>query len=233
MALGLLGELGVEEITRGPQPVGCERAPHRVEKRGRPGQQARLEERRGDAEVGERLLPAVVDRAHAVAGLEPDVPEERKETLEGRGQRRIRALWQQHHHVDVGAGQEFAAAVAADREQRSRARGLAGVQLPGADHECVDECRAVAHQRLDRFFRLEASREFAVALDERCAKLRGVPGRRLRDGRAGSRGRTSAELGRSPIRPRRGRPRRASVPRNRQAARAPCAPTGPTGNGPW
>ena len=62
MALGLFGELGVEEVARGPQPVGRERAAHRVEQRRRPREQARLEQRRRDAEVGERLALAVVDR---------------------------------------------------------------------------------------------------------------------------------------------------------------------------
>ncbi len=85
VALRLLAHLGVEEIARRPQAVGRERAAHRGEQRRRPGQQARLDQRRGDADVGERLALAVVDGAHAVADLEADVPQESQEALERRG----------------------------------------------------------------------------------------------------------------------------------------------------
>ena len=82
------------------------------------------------------------------------------------------ALRQQHHHVDVGAGQELAAAVAADGDA-ARARPVAppACSCQARTTSASTSARAIAHQRLDRFVRLEASREFAVALDERCAKI--------------------------------------------------------------
>ena len=80
MPLGLLLDLGLEEILRGPQTVGRQRAAHAREQRFGAGQQARLEQGGRDADVGEALALAVIDRAHAVAHFEADVPEKRQET---------------------------------------------------------------------------------------------------------------------------------------------------------
>ena len=179
MALGLLGDLGVEEIPHRPQAVGRERATHGVEERGRAREQSRLEQGRRHAEVGERFLPAVIDGSNAVAGLKPNVPEKREEPLEGRGPGCVGVLRQQHHHVNVGAGQELAAAVAADREQRRGSHGATGMQLPGADHQRVHERGTIVDQRLDRFLGLEATCELTIALDERRAKIRNGPGRAI------------------------------------------------------
>jgi hypothetical protein len=59
------------------------------------------------------------------------------------------ALRQQHHDVDVRAGVQFAAAIAADRDQRQVLGESAGMALPGRAQRDVDEPRAIAHQLLD------------------------------------------------------------------------------------
>ena len=103
------------------QTLSCaERAAHRLEQVVRPREQPRLDQRRGDAHVGGALALAVVDRAHAVADLEPDVPQEREEALDALVAVGDLALRQQDQHVDVGAGVQFAAPVAADGDQRRR-----------------------------------------------------------------------------------------------------------------
>ena len=131
VARGLLGDLRFEEIARRPHALGRERAAHRFEQLLRAHQQARFDHRRRDADVGRALALAVVDRAHAVADFEADVPHEREEALEIRLPGRRFALRQQDHDVDVGAQVQLAAAVAADRDQRDLAHVLADVQRPG------------------------------------------------------------------------------------------------------
>ena len=81
-----------------------------------PGEQARLDERRRDADVGRALALAVVDRAHRVADFEPDVPEEREEALDAGFGFDDFALRQQDQDVDVRARVQLAATVAADRD---------------------------------------------------------------------------------------------------------------------
>ena len=84
VALGLFLDLGLEKVLRGPQPVRRERAPHAGEQRLGSGEQARLEQRGRDADVGETLALTIVDGAHAVADLEADVPEKGEEALDVR-----------------------------------------------------------------------------------------------------------------------------------------------------
>ncbi len=171
VAFGLFGELGFEEIARRPEPVGRECAAHGLEEGRRARQQARLEQRRGDRKVRKRFLPALVDRAYAVSGLEADVPQEGQEALERSCPGRLFAFRQEHHDVDVRTGQELAAPVAADGDQGDCIRRTGCVQPPGARDEIVDQPRTFAYQHFHGFVRPEAAGEFLVALDEGGAEI--------------------------------------------------------------
>jgi hypothetical protein len=177
VALGLFGELRVEEIPRGPEAVWRERgASQRTALRA--GQQSRLEQRRRDTEVGERFMLAFLDRPDAVAGLEADVPEEGEKALERRRPGAL-GLRQEDHDIHVGAGQEFAAAVAANgyKAADSTAAPHAGAGRTGEDLERV---------RLDR--------EPACRWAHRPGSAARAPGRRQR-------GRRESRRGDGPIRP--------------------------------
>ena len=135
-----------------------------------PFEQARFDHRRRDADVRCAFALAVVDRAHAVADFEADVPHEGEEAFEIALPRRRFALRQQNHDVDIGAEIELAAAVTADRDQCDFAGVFADVQRPRAFQQRVDESRAIAHQALDRLVVEEALLEAIVALGQRGAK---------------------------------------------------------------
>ena len=170
MARGLLGDLRFEEIAGRPDALGCECAPHRFEQGLGSEQQPRFDHRRRDTDVRSALALAIVDRAHAVADFQADVPHEREEALEIRLPRRGLALRQQHHDVDVGAQVQLAAAVAADGDQRELAHVLAEMLRPGGLEQRVDQARAIAHQPFDRLVVVEALLEAVVAFGERGAK---------------------------------------------------------------
>ena len=89
VALGLLAHLGLEELLRPARRApGASAARMLREQRGAAGEQARLEQRRHDADIGGALLGALLDGAHAVADFEPDVPEEGDQPLDLRRCRR-------------------------------------------------------------------------------------------------------------------------------------------------
>ena len=88
--------------------------------------------------------------------LQADVPEKGEESLDVRLPIGGVALRQQHHDVDVGAGVQFAAPVAADGDERQIAGEFAGVLHPGGAQRHIDQPRAVAHQIFDGFIRDEA-----------------------------------------------------------------------------
>ena len=104
--------------------------------------------------------------------LEADVPEEGEEPLDAVVTARDTALRQQDHHVDVGAGVQLAAAVAADGDQRHVALAGAGMQAPRASQHEVDHPRAVAHQHLDGLVVGEALAQVFVAASERATECR-------------------------------------------------------------
>jgi hypothetical protein len=92
----------------------------------RAGQQTALQQRGLHGQVGGGLAQAFVGRAHRGADLQPAVPAGGDEGLEPRlqlaGSVRLGALGQQHQHVDVGMGEQLAAAVAPDGQQAAVAR---------------------------------------------------------------------------------------------------------------
>ena len=103
------------------------------EERAAPRDQPRLEKRGLDGDVLCGLVAALLDRPHAVAELEPDVPEPADELLDLCDAGRIEGMRQQAQDVDVRVRIELAAAEAPHRDERELARqaGLAP-QLPQA-----------------------------------------------------------------------------------------------------
>ena len=173
MPLGLLLDLGFEEILRRPEPIRRERAPHSRKQRFGSRQQPRFEQRRGDADVGETLALAIIDGSNAVAHLEADVPEEREEALNVRLPIGRIALRQEHHDVDVGTRVQLAAAIAADGDQPQVAGKLAGVSEPRRAQRHIHQSRAIAHQIFDRLVGDETIFEQFAALIEYLAKAIG------------------------------------------------------------
>ena len=143
MALVLLLPLGVEEAaarpegTLGEQLVELRRQPRRT------GQAPPFEHRRGNADVLGGLAPAVGEGAHAVADVQPQVPQQTHEGGDlflhpGR-------LADENQQIDVRMRVQFAAPVAADGEQRQI--GVVGEPvLPDLGQEGVDEARPFAEQ---------------------------------------------------------------------------------------
>src|SRR5258706_1255185 len=86
------------------------------EERSVAGDQPRLEQARIDRHVLRRLVDAFGDRAHAVPGLEPAVPQRADQALDARA--RLLAVGQQHQQADVRMGKEQSAAVAANGDER-------------------------------------------------------------------------------------------------------------------
>ena len=121
-----------------------ELARERAMERARAGDEAMLEQARANRDVGLHLVDALADRAHAVTGLEPDVPEETDQPLDERGARAIERTRQQDQHVDVRMREELAAAVAADGDQCGRRR-RAELAPDGGDH-AIDEPGVLAQQ---------------------------------------------------------------------------------------
>ena len=135
VALAHLQLLGAQEGARVDRCVG--RLAEAGEQLARAAQEARFEQRRLHRHVALRLLDAFVDAAHRRADFHPDVPAGVHEGLDRRAQRvgrrpgvaggrsrriELRPGRQQHQHIDVRVGEELAAPVAADGDQRGAGR---------------------------------------------------------------------------------------------------------------
>ena len=135
-------------------------------------QQTRFHQGGGHADIRYGLALAVVDSADAVPDLEADVPQEGEERFEPWLPLRMLAFGQQHEHIDVGGGVEFAAAIAADGHQGQFAGRRAGPQVPRRQQHHVYQTGAVPYQRADGFFRLEALAQIRGAFSQRCPESR-------------------------------------------------------------
>jgi hypothetical protein len=189
--LGLLAHLGLEELLYRPDALGRERGAHRAAELSAPGQQPRLEERRHNADVADAFLGALRQCAHTVADLESDVPQERHQPLDRGTALRVGLGGREQQHVDVRAGMELAAAVAAHRDQRPLRAGGRAMHPPcGAQHR-VDERGARVHQLLHRLLGEKARLELLVRLAQqrapggRVAAATGQPCRKAREQRPG------------------------------------------------
>jgi hypothetical protein len=110
----LLAELRLEEIAH-VAPLAQARL-HFLQQLGASRDEARFQEARVDGHVLHRLLDALRDGAHAVAGLQAAIPQGADEFLDRRIGRA--AIGHQDEDVDIGMREERAAAVASDRYQR-------------------------------------------------------------------------------------------------------------------
>jgi hypothetical protein len=167
VALGLFLALGLEEIQGRPEPIRRERAAHAGKEGFGTGEEARLEERGRDADVGQTLALTIVDGAHAVTDLETDVPEKGEELFDIRLPVGGIALRQQHHDVDIRTRMQLAAAVAADRHQRQIVSEATGMPDPRGAQRDIHQASAIQHQILDGFVGDEALfQEFGTTVQD-------------------------------------------------------------------
>ena len=99
------------------------------------GYETVLEQARRDRDIDRHLVDALGDRAHAVADVEPGIPEHADQAFDERGVAGVGRSGQQDQDIDVGVREELAPPVAADGHQRGvgrRARGRSRCrQAPG------------------------------------------------------------------------------------------------------
>ncbi len=138
----LLLPLRGEELSARPDPLRAHGRTHGLEEIGRAREDARLHEIGCDGNVAGRLVDTVGDGASAVADLEPDIPEERDEGRDVLAVALAPRLVEQDHEVDVGTGQQLAAAVAADGDERDRRGAWTHAAVPGPNDELVDQSGA-------------------------------------------------------------------------------------------
>ena len=102
-----------------------------------------------DRQVGAGLFGAFIDRPYALADLQPDVPEQRQEALDGVAVLLMLGAVEQDQQVDVRPRVQLATAVAADGHQGD-AGLVAPVELvPGLLQDVVDEPGARLDERAD------------------------------------------------------------------------------------
>ncbi len=168
----LLAHLGGEVIAHRPDAVGGQRCAHLRQQRTRAGQPARFQERGHHPDIRDAFLGTLADGPHAVADLQSDVPEEGEEAAHLAALAFPERLRGQHHDVDIRAGVELGAPIAAHRGER-QAFGQIGAQarLPQARQQDIDEGGAGVHQRLDRFVIAEALLQFLLSLVEQLAAV--------------------------------------------------------------
>src|SRR5690606_908756 len=82
-------------------------------------QPARFQQARLHGDVLSCKLRALARRAHAVADFQPDVPERPDQPLDAKVAVRLRFALDENQQIDVRAWKELAAAVTADRNQRT------------------------------------------------------------------------------------------------------------------
>jgi len=107
VARALLLELGAEERGTVPHAIRADASRQLREQTARAVQQARFHERRNHGDVAARLALAVVERAHAVADLETDVPKEREKSAD-RLVRLVGGALDENEQVDVRLRVELA-----------------------------------------------------------------------------------------------------------------------------
>ena len=141
---------------------GLEVAPRACDKAG-------LEHRRQHCHVARRFLVALLQRAHAVAGREPQVPQQPDQVLDRRAVGRVGRLLQQDQDVDVGVREQFAPAVAADGDQR----GAPGDSARFGDlaQQVVGGAGKPVQQRVDRAAGVELRDEGVAFLPQPVAQL--------------------------------------------------------------
>ncbi len=113
MTLGLFADLGFEELLHRPDAVGSHRLAHSSHQRFIAGDQPRLDECRHHTDIGRALLRAFLHGPNAMADFETNIPKESDETLDHPASGGGGHLRDQQQDVDVRAGVQLAATVAA------------------------------------------------------------------------------------------------------------------------
>ncbi len=119
VALVALGELGRDEFRRRSlHDVVVEALVQLIEQRPVARQEPRLQQRRADRHVGARLADALVDRARRVPDLEPEIPQRIEHRLGDALAPGGLLVGKEKQKIDVGAGRQHPASVAADGHDR-------------------------------------------------------------------------------------------------------------------
>lgn len=98
------GALGQEELLARPHVLGAGYIQHALAQGFRAGDGAAFHQVGDDRQVGAGLFGAFIDRAYALADLQPDVPEQRQEALDGVAVLLMLGAVEQDQQVDVRPG---------------------------------------------------------------------------------------------------------------------------------
>ena len=93
-----------------------------------------------------RLFGALVDRAHALADFQADVPEQGEKAFDGLAEDFVIIAAQQDQQVDVRVRVQLATAVAANGEQGDVGILAPGEAFPGFLQDLIDEPGAILDQ---------------------------------------------------------------------------------------
>jgi hypothetical protein len=205
------------------------------------GQPAPFEQAGPDGDVAGRFGEALLHGAHAVPDLQAHVPAGTDEAFQPGEPVGILGRRHQQQQVDVGVRQQLASAVAADGHQR--AVGLQAGVAPEREQHRVGDADDAAQQRPDVAAGAEGFDQCRAAGPERRTQRGDIDGTAVGAGQRVGRDRDGGVHPggrRDRVRPPpaaardgRARRRRSSAPRGRCRSPAPCAPTAPTGCGPW
>ena len=102
VARGLLVYLRAKELRAVPHSISADPYGQLREQPAGTVQEPRLHQRRQHRHVAARLRLAIIERADAVPGLEPDVPEEREEAADRLVRVALGLALEQHEQIDVG-----------------------------------------------------------------------------------------------------------------------------------
>ena len=164
VALVALGQLGLHELARGALHHLAPEAPHEVGKQALVAEdQARIEERRADRDVGAGKLERLLDGAGGVAHLQPQVPQQIEHVLHHALAPGRLLVGQQEQQIDVGEGREQAPAVAAGGDDGHALRiGGVGGRIDVGGGVVVDEPDQLVLEGREAF---RAAPAVAVGLD--------------------------------------------------------------------
>ena len=150
MTLRLFLHFGAKKFTRRPNPIGRNRAFQRILRSVISGQHAPLHHR-GQHGLVRGRFDTLRWRAHHLTRLQARVPQQRKKARQRIGMRLRHLVFCKHQQIDIGLRKQFAAAVAADREQRqtgidrhTACPGVADQRVGGRRTQCDQTVDAVA-----------------------------------------------------------------------------------------
>ncbi len=97
-----------------------------------------------------------------MAYLQLEIPHQRQQFAGLLRARIVERLAAEDQNIDVGKRMQFAATVAADRDQRDSRQGVEAVKAPQATQQAVDKQRARIDQGLNRFAGVERRGEKGI-----------------------------------------------------------------------